>query len=79
MSELYKWQLFIMGFIWGVLSVKVIPLIVKDAWITSKYLFKEIKKRSTAGTAERNKKNVNKYSITNPYKNFHNQNLERWR
>jgi len=79
MTEAYKWQLFIMGFIWGVLTVKVIPLIVKDAFKTVKYNLRQLKKRSTAGTAERNQKSINKYSITNPYKNFHNQNLERWR
>lgn len=78
MSETYKWQLFIMGFIWGVLTVKVVPLIVKDAWKTFKYIVKEIKKRSTADTAERDENSLSNYSITNQQNNFHNQNFERW-
>jgi hypothetical protein len=79
MTEAYKWQLFIMGFIWGVLTVKVIPLIVKDAFKTVKYFLRQIKKRSAVSSAERNRKNVLKYSIPDYPINFHNQDLERWR
>jgi hypothetical protein len=42
-------------------------------------IWRKTKEIPADGTAERNKKNITKYSITNSCTDFHSQDLERWR
>jgi len=74
MGTAKEWQVFILGILWGLMLFRFIPLMVKDAL----KMFKEIKKRPAALTAERDKKNTNKYSITNSCKDFYSQDMEGW-
>jgi hypothetical protein len=74
MGTAKEWQVFILGILWGLMLFRFIPLMVKDVL----KMFKEIKKRPAALTAERGKKNINKYSITNSCKDFYSQDIERW-
>jgi len=64
-------QTFVMGIIWALLMVWIVPELWKDV----KYLF-EMTKRPAAGTADRQESN--KYSISN-YKQISNkQDLGKW-
>lgn len=47
---------------------------IRKMWLE----IRENEKNPADGTAERNKKNISKYSITNSCTDFHSQNLERW-
>lgn len=74
MGTAKEWQVFILGLLWGLILFRFMPLLVKDIV----KMFKEIKKRPAALTAERGEKSINKYSITNSCKDFYSQDIERW-
>jgi hypothetical protein len=77
MGTIREWQLFIMGLLWGLILFRFAPSFFKDVrkmWVE----IRENEKNPADGTAERNKKNITKYSITNSCTDFHSQNLEKW-
>ncbi|TDO92304.1 hypothetical protein DFR79_106117 [Halanaerobium saccharolyticum] len=77
MGTVREWQLFIMGLLWGLILFRFAPSFFKDL----RKMWLEIRtneKNPADGTAERNKKNITKYSITNSCTDFHSQNLEKW-
>lgn len=82
MTRIHQFQIFILGFAWGILSIKVLPLLIKDMVSLFGELFKliinKIKKHPADSTAERNQENNLKYSITDYPINFYNQPLDRW-
>jgi hypothetical protein len=45
MSEAFKWQIFIVGILWGVLIIKVLPLLFKDSKEAFSHLYKLAKKQ----------------------------------
>lgn len=75
METVKEWQLFIFGVLWGLLLFRLLPMLIKDIVA----MIKEIKKCPAVGTAEQDKKSINKYIITDSCKNFHNQEIERWK
>jgi len=77
MGSAREWQIFIQGLLWGLILFGFGPRFLKDVKENVIYIIEQIKKPA-ARTADR-KKNKSKYSITNSCKDFHSQDLERWR